>query len=129
MPISPGMSARSRRKTYSRRLRRGGAVGGLAAGFEVWVNELLAEAAARGFPARVTSGYRSSASQGRLCRRWLRGMAPFPAAPPGHSMHERGRAVDLGGLSESELQALGAWWESTGGRWGGRFGDPIHFER
>jgi hypothetical protein len=43
-------------------------------------------------------------------------------------MHELGRAVDLGGLSNQELAELGGIWESWGGRWGGRFGDPIHFE-
>lgn len=78
--------------------------------------------------ARVTSGYRSYALQARLYRRWLQGASPFPAAPPGNSMHELGRAFDLGGLDASELAQLGAIWESWGGRWGGRFGDPIHFE-
>jgi len=26
------------------------------------------------------------------------------------------------------LRAFGELWESWGGTWGGRFGDPIHFE-
>lgn len=27
-----------------------------------------------------------------------------------------------------QLRAAGELWESWGGRWGGRFNDPIHFE-
>lgn len=29
---------------------------------------------------------------------------------------------------ERYLEPLGRVWESWGGRWGGRFNDPIHFE-
>lgn len=42
-------------------------------------------------------------------------------------MHERRRAFDILG-PEPELERLGAIWEGVGGVWGGRFGDPIHFE-
>ena len=42
-------------------------------------------------------------------------------------MHEYGRAFDLAG-DDNILEALGSLWERIGGRWGGRGGDPVHFE-
>jgi hypothetical protein len=42
-------------------------------------------------------------------------------------MHERGLAFDIIGPT-AELTRLGMLWELYGGKWGGRFGDPIHFE-
>jgi|SRR6267378_3153815 len=77
--------------------------------------------------ARVTSVRRSRELQARLYRRFVRGQARYPVAPPGHSLHERGLAFDLT-APPSVLQTLGSLWESWGGRWGGRYGDPIHFE-
>lgn len=77
--------------------------------------------------ARLSSAYRSPTEQARLYRRYLAGLSRFPAAPPGKSKHEQGRAVDIVARPEV-LEALGRWWESIGGRWGGRFDDPIHFE-
>lgn len=41
----------------------------------------------------VTSGYRAAAEQAALWAR--RALLPYPVAPPGHSMHERGLAVDV----------------------------------
>lgn len=82
------------------------------------------------FPT-VTSVLRTYAQQARLYRRYLAGSSPYPAAPPGHSKHERGLAFDMvvqqGGFSPQQAW-LGQVWESWGGRWGGRFKDPIHFE-
>ena len=57
---------------------------------------------ASGGSITVTSGYRSSAEQSRL---WAEALARYGSAeaaddwvaPPGHSMHEQGLAVDLGG--------------------------------
>lgn len=77
--------------------------------------------------ARVTSAYRSPAEQARLYRRYLAGLNQYPVAPPGRSLHEQGRAVDLVARPEV-LRRLGALWEEAGGRWGGRFNDDIHFE-
>jgi hypothetical protein len=77
--------------------------------------------------ARVTSVRRSTAEQTRLYRRFLAGQAAFPVAPPGTSKHERGIAFDIVAGSRT-LEAAGRIWESWGGRWGGRFKDPIHFE-
>lgn len=42
-------------------------------------------------------------------------------------MHERRRALDVDADPQT-LLLMGLWWEWAGGRWGGRFGDPIHFE-
>lgn len=78
-----------------------------------------------GLRPRITSTYRSSADQARLYRAYLEGRSSYPVAPPGRSTHERGRAMDL--VAE-DLPWLGEVWESWGGRWGGRFKDPIHFE-
>lgn len=47
-------------------------------------------------------------------------------APPGSSLHEKGRAFDMIGTAE-ELAHLGREWRKMGGVWGGR-ADPIHFE-
>ncbi len=82
---------------------------------------------------RVTSGLRSYTDQVSLYNRWLRGdpgiMTP---ARPGRSQHERGWAVDLADprmppKEDENLDALGQWWRSIGGVWGGP-ADPVHFE-
>jgi uncharacterized protein YcbK (DUF882 family) len=46
-----------------------------------------------GRPVPVVSGYRSPAEQEALWER--RGSNPYPVAPPGRSLHERGLAVDV----------------------------------
>jgi LAS superfamily LD-carboxypeptidase LdcB len=63
-----------------------------------------------------------------LYRRYVAGQSKYPAAPPGRSYHNYGRAFDVDDASPAQLAAMGQLWESWGGRWGGRFGDPIHFE-
>lgn len=90
--------------------------------------------------ARVSSAFRSNAEQRRLYDRFLRGLMPGPVAPPGMSLHEQGRAIDIWTASGNEtprindaLARAGAAWESVGGTWGGHFKgsgkfDPIHFE-
>lgn len=90
--------------------------------------------------AKVTSAYRSNSEQARLYRRWQLGLMPGPVAPPGRSMHEQGRAIDIWTTNEHDsasinyaLKQAGAAWESVGGTWGGHFKgtgkyDPIHFE-
>jgi hypothetical protein len=78
-------------------------------------------------PAQVTSVRRTWSQQYQLYRRYLAGQSQYPAAPPGSSLHEQGRAFDL--LAPADvLEQLGYIWEQLGGRWGGRFHDPIHFE-
>jgi LAS superfamily LD-carboxypeptidase LdcB len=77
---------------------------------------------------RITSVRRSLAEQQILYERYLRGDAAFTAAPPGRSLHNYGHAFDLV-VNSPEAQAwLGKVWEAWGGRWGGRFKDPVHFD-
>ena len=80
-------------------------------------------ALARG--ASITSVRRSRTQQGMLYRRYLAGRSKYPAAPPGHSMHEVGRAFDLK-ATDQELARLGSIWIAAGGTWSAR--DNIHFE-
>jgi len=75
----------------------------------------------------ITSVRRSYYEQLELWQASRRGEVQYPVAPPGYSLHERGRAWDMVGSTRA-LQQAGYWWERVGGRWGGRFGDPIHFE-
>lgn len=83
-------------------------------------------AVANGLHPRITSTVRTHADQARLYRAWLaRGKTGLPAAPPGRSNHQLGLAFDM---VADNLPGLGALWESWGGKWGGRFNDPVHFE-
>jgi LAS superfamily LD-carboxypeptidase LdcB len=91
-------------------------------------NELIRLAREAGLRPVVTSARRSSADQARLYRAYLAGRSRFPAAKPGTSKHEKGLAFDVHVSDKAMLTAMGELWESWGGRWGGRFKDPIHFE-
>jgi len=81
-------------------------------------------AAAQGFQVRVTSGYRSYATQAKLYRDYVNGIAAYPANPPGQSKHEKGLALDV--LS-TNVEALANLLTSVGLIWAGP-ADPIHFE-
>jgi hypothetical protein len=100
---------------------------GLDPAFKPFVDALLSFAPQGAY---ITSGRRSGEVQQALYIDFITGKSKFPAARPGGSLHERGLAVDIGGLSPSQLKQLGELWESWGGRWGGRFrkSDPIHFD-
>lgn len=79
-----------------------------------------------------TSTRRSRIDQARLYNRWRKGESRIPAAPPGRSMHEYGRAFDMARpnidpLSDPLLNYLGSVWRWLGGTWGGSR-DPVHFE-
>lgn len=88
--------------------------------------QLLYEYAQRaGLHPRITSTDRSYMQQAQLYRAYLNGKSRWPAAPPGHSLHERGLAFDM---TADDLPALGRIWNSWGGYWGGAFGDDVHFE-
>lgn len=80
-------------------------------------------AAAIGFNARVTSGYRSYAKQLALYNAYLRGENPYPASPPGQSSHERGLALDVVSDNEDSLVRL---LTNAGLSWYGP-SDPVHF--
>lgn len=110
---------------------------GLQPAFRRYADALLALAREYG-PYRVTSGRRSRAEQVALYQRWLRcptgpnTCGIFTPAPPGHSQHERGWAIDMAqpGVhpkSDEILADIGHWWRSVGGVWGGA-SDPVHFE-
>lgn len=75
----------------------------------------------------VTSTLRSSSKQAQLYREYLAGRSSYPAAPPGTSYHEFGRAFDVS-ADPALLAWMGAVWEYWGGTYGAKFSDPIHFE-
>jgi hypothetical protein len=119
------------RAEASARARRDFDVGGLGGGGGAGPGGLapaMQAALARaeqllGRPVPVTSGYRSPAHQAELYRR--RATNPYPVAPPGTSMHERGLAIDVPssfvpGLLRVSAQAglCHPYPES----------DPVHFE-
>jgi len=94
-------------------------------GLQPWLSPYADWLVSRAPEVHVTSTYRSYSAQLQL---WLtRSTNPFPVAPPGRSYHEYGRAFDVVG-PPATLYALGAVWERMGGTWGGRIGDPIHFQ-
>jgi len=88
-----------------------------------------------GVQATITSTRRDADEQRNLwdcfqrtgCSNCRRGPGCYPAAPPGHSFHDRGLAFDLH-LAPPVYREAGALWERLGGTWGGRFGDEIHFD-
>lgn len=93
--------------------------------FAPWAEWLYRTAEVNRLAPRVTSTYRSMAEQQRLYDRYRAGRSAYPAARPGCSTHNYGLAFDL---VAHNLEGLGRLWESVGGRWGGRFRDPIHFD-
>src|SRR5207247_5096985 len=70
-----------------------------------WASYLVRFASAYG--AHVTSVRRSWREQAALYADYLAGYSPYPAAPPGQSMHQLGRAFDLA-ASAKLLAYLGA---------------------
>jgi len=85
---------------------------------------LVDAAGAAGLAPRVTSTLRTFAQQKRLYDRYLAGLSPLPAAPPGHSAHEYGWAFDM---VSTDNAACGDYWQQLGGVWGAAR-DPVHFE-
>lgn len=112
---------------------------------QAWVNQLQpqlrapAEALVSRFlqGGHVSSVYRSYEAQRKLYDRWVmlrrQGLTNEEVcrhgictpAPPGHSLHQQGRAFDVTAPIEL-LQRAGAIWKAAGGRWYPQ--DPIHFE-
>jgi hypothetical protein len=76
-----------------------------------------------GRPVPVTSGFRRREDQQRL---WAgRAGNPYPVAPPGTSMHERGLAVDVASAMAEEVAAVGP---GVGLCRPYPRADPVHFE-
>lgn len=90
-----------------------------------YVAALRARAARAGATFTATSGYRSPEEQAELRRRWQSGDPSVIYPPAENSYHEYGLAVDI---ESNNLRMLGAYAETIGMRWGGRFGDPVHFD-
>jgi len=77
-----------------------------------------------GFQVRITSGWRSYATQAKLYKDYLAGIAHYPANPPGTSKHEKGLALDILSTNTESLVSI---LNSVGLVWAGP-ADPIHFE-
>jgi hypothetical protein len=99
------------------------AAGQLNPGFNASINNMIAAAAAAGFDIGKGSGYRSSEQQAQLYASDVAshgGMASGLVAPPGHSNHELGLAMDLvsggGGLLRGGDAA--AWVKANAGLFG-----------
>jgi hypothetical protein len=116
----------------SARARRFGASGdgleGAGAGGQGGLAPALRAALARagqllGQPVPITSGARTTAEQRRLYDR--RAASPYPVAPPGSSMHERGLAVDVPSAFADRLAAVAG---QTGLCRPYPRTDPVHFE-
>jgi len=82
----------------------------------------------------VNSGYRSIEEQTRLYNGWKAGLPGYnKAAPPGHSNHNHGTAVDLSGYGGSTNSPQFRWLLQNAGRFGfswdeGRAaGEPWHW--
>jgi hypothetical protein len=77
-----------------------------------------------GFQVRITSGWRSRATQTKLYNDYIRGASTYPVAKPGTSKHEKGLALDILSTNTTALVKL---LTSVGLVWGG-IKDPIHFQ-
>ncbi len=78
-------------------------------------------------PFRVTSTRRSRAEQQELFDRFQAGESDLPAAPPGTSKHELGRAIDVVFETEDDLADAVELSADNGLEWFG-MDDPVHFE-
>jgi len=97
-------------------------------GLRPYAAALLDVANSYGLRPTITSAFRSVERQRDLYTKWRSGASTIPAAPPGRSLHNYGHAFDLVVADPDGQQWLGLVWEHWGGRWGGRFDDPIHFD-
>lgn len=98
----------------------GGARGGLA---PAMVTSLERAGMLLGEPVPITSGYRSPGDQQALWEQ--RHTNPYPVAPPGSSMHERGLAIDVPADYVSRLLAVA---DQVGLCQTLPASDPVHFE-
>lgn len=70
-----------------------------------------------GYDLKVNSGGRTYAEQAAAYARYKAGKGNL-AAPPGHSVHEKGRAVDFGGPIQNARSREHQWLQANAGRWG-----------
>ncbi len=113
--------------TYTRLFQMLGGAGGAGGGTKGLVPQVLRAlswARGHGWAGSVTSGWRSYAEQAALYARYLAG-GPL-AAPPGHSSHESGQAVDVSQYGDFGLAMLSA---PAGSRLFNRLGarDRVHY--
>lgn len=99
----------------------------LAASTRAKVSKWTASLQAEGIPFQVTSTRRSRSEQQKLFDRFQRGESDLPAAPPGTSKHELGRAVDVVFETEDDLADAVELAADQGLEWFG-MDDPVHFE-
>lgn len=102
----------------------GGGVAGATRGLAAAMRAALGRAEQLlGRPVPITSGYRSTEAQAQLYAN--RGANPYPVAPPGSSMHEKGLAIDVPADFVAQLLSVapraGLCQPYPGD-------DPIHFE-
>lgn len=71
-----------------------------------------------GYALTVNSGYRSIQEQQRLYNDYKSGRSKIVAAPPGHSNHNHGTAVDIGGYGGSTNSAQFRWLLANAHRYG-----------
>lgn len=88
----------------------------------------LADAAAHGIQAHVSSARRTHRQQVALYRRYLAGLNPYPVAPPGHSNHERGLAIDVWAGSTAATTAFAGIAARHGLHRPLGMRDEVHFE-
>jgi hypothetical protein len=99
----------------------------------VAVARLFSFAASKGLTVRLDSAKRSCDEQRALFAQGREGGGNVVTNAQGcGSYHVLGRAVDIyvGSWNCKDYEELGKYWESIGGRWGGRFAlmDCVHFE-
>lgn len=98
----------------------------LTPGLQRGLKLLIAAANQLGGTIKVTSTRRSRAQQAALYANYIAGKSQYPALPPGQSMHEKGRAVDIVTNPYDLLYVLGPAWVAAGGGWDKS--DAIHFQ-
>jgi len=92
--LGPAVATGRARRTGDRTGAGGSSGGGSAKGLAPAMRAALARAEQLlGVPVPITSGFRSTDAQALLYAN--RATNPYPVAPPGSSMHERGLAIDV----------------------------------
>lgn len=86
----------------------GQSIEGLAPDFAERFQQAAAEyKQVTGQAVRVTSAFRTYEKQAELYADWINGRSRFPAAPPGGSAHESGRAVDIDEATAAAMERMG----------------------